>query len=437
MSHDVVTEKPYPAFTLPARVSIDESFPIRLSGLSPGQRATIWARTHDGQRNVFQSHAVFVADDEGKIDTSRNQPVEGSYDSLDPMGLFWSMKPENPKHKLFFAKTKSKPLLVRLTAGIDGRIVAETEVERYYARSGITKLQVEERDLNGTLFYPETSDPVPGVIILSGSDGGSREDAAALLASHGYAAWALPYFGAENLPKDLVKIPLEYFGRAIQWLKNQPLICNGRIGVVGLSRGGELALLLGAKYPEISAVISAAPSAYHYAGLRNFVPQPQPSWTFHNEELPFLKSKFQVSSLFRFYFNWITRRPISNVSSFYQTLKDTVQAEAASIPVERIKGPVMLISGGDDQLWPSSLYADIIMKRLERHRHPYADLHLHYPGAGHFLCFPYTLPYMPPNIVMSPFGGMMLTFGGSAEANTAASLDSWPKMLEFLGNQLK
>ncbi len=45
---------------------------------------------------------------------------------------------------------------------------------------------------------------------------GLWEHAAALLASHGYAALALAYFGVEDVPKDLINIPLEYFGTALR-----------------------------------------------------------------------------------------------------------------------------------------------------------------------------------------------------------------------------
>ncbi|WP_213581069.1 acyl-CoA thioester hydrolase/BAAT C-terminal domain-containing protein [Paenibacillus sp. J2TS4] len=101
-----------------------------------------------------------------------------------------------------------------------------------------------------------------------------------------------------------------------------------------------------------------------------------------------------------------------------------------------MQGPIMLVSGGDDQLWPSSKFAEIVMEWLTCHHHPYKNIHLHYKDAGHFLCFPYTLPYMPPNVMLSPGGGMTVTFGGSDKANTRTALDAWPKMLDFLKQNL-
>ena len=49
------------------------------------------------------------------------------------------------------------------------------------------------------------------MIDLFGTVGGITEHRASLLASRGFAALALPYFGYEDLPKDLGLISLDYF----------------------------------------------------------------------------------------------------------------------------------------------------------------------------------------------------------------------------------
>jgi pimeloyl-ACP methyl ester carboxylesterase len=106
------------------------------------------------------------------------------------------------------------------------------------------------------------------VLVLAGSEGGLHESTAALLASHGQALLALTYFRAPGLPRQLTGIPLEYFARAIAWLRTQPEADSDRILVVGHSRGGELALLLGATYPAaVNGVIALVPSSKVEAGL--------------------------------------------------------------------------------------------------------------------------------------------------------------------------
>ena len=55
---------------------------------------------------------------------------------------------------------------------------------------------------------------------------------------------------------------------------------------------------------------------------------------------------------------------------------------AAEIPVERINGPVMLISGTDDQVWPATVLSEFAVRRLRAHSHPFAVEHLVYEGAA-------------------------------------------------------
>jgi predicted acyl esterase len=55
-------------------------------------------------------------------------------------------------------------------------------------------------------------------------------------------------------------MPLEYFAGTVSWLKTQPMANGDKISVMGALKGSELALLLGAIYPEnVKAVVGSVP----------------------------------------------------------------------------------------------------------------------------------------------------------------------------------
>jgi dienelactone hydrolase len=106
-----------------------------------------------------------------------------------------------------------------------------------------------------------------------------------------------------------------------------------------------------------------------------------------------------------------------------------------AIPVERTRGAIMMMSGEDDQLWASTLLAEIAEKRLQEAAFRYAFEHRRYPSAGHFACMPPNLPTTS-NSGRHPVVPLSLAFGGTARANAAASADLWPRIVEFLHQHL-
>lgn len=282
----------------------------------------------------------------------------------------------------------------------------------------------------GTLLQPSTASPHPGVVALGGAGGGLSEGGARVLASEGFAVLALAYFGADDLARELVEIPLEYFERAIAWLRAQPGVDEDRVAVVGNSKGAELALLLGATYPgDVGAVVGYAPSPIVWQGIpfdrEVYYGGPRSPWSFRGEPVPFAPlSRPLPSELIQMTGSFFDGRAI-NARPFYErALDDGPAVEAASIAVEKIAGPVLLISGTDDGLWPSTRLSEMVMERLKAHDHPHPSEHLRYEGAGHMIALP---GYEP-----EESWGRRLELGGSREANEFANTDSWPKVLHFL-----
>ena len=144
----------------PASALLDEPVDIRLTGLVPGAEVTLTATMTDHFDRRWRSEATFTADDAGVVDVATQAPVAGSYDGVDPMGLFWSMAPEVPGGSSLPFRTP-EPLVVALTAVAEGRTVAEARLERRLLASGVTDETVHDDGLAGRFFRPRRSRPVP------------------------------------------------------------------------------------------------------------------------------------------------------------------------------------------------------------------------------------------------------------------------------------
>ena len=410
---------------------VDEPLGIWLTGLEPGQHVTLRASQTDDHQRTWRAHATFVADSNGQVNVASQTPGSGTYTDADPMGLIWSMAlPPDESDQAPFLRKEPTPLPIEFVAEVDDATVARTTVERRYVADGVERIPVREEGMVGTLFVPPGAGPHPAVITLSGSGGGLSEGGAALYASHGYAGFALAYFNYEDLPQDLIEIPLEYFETAIRWLQRQPRLDGDRIAVSGASRGGELVLLLGATFPAVKAVIAYVPSGIVHGGIgRSGVRGASPAWTFRGEAIPYLQPRAERLS---------PEpppppkgEPIPLTPRFLRFLEDEEAAERAEIPVECINGPVLLISGKDDAMWPSERLAEIARRRLEEHHFPHSYRHLAYDGAGHMIGMPYT----PTTVLASrhPLTGELFAYGGTPQAYAAARLDSWREILKMLG----
>ncbi|MGO9606773.1 MAG: acyl-CoA thioester hydrolase/BAAT C-terminal domain-containing protein [Candidatus Binataceae bacterium] len=323
-----------------------------------------------------------------------------------------------------FATIRPDAVHINLSVEMDGHPVADSQLVRRFMKAGDVREEVREDGLVASFFHP-AGGPHPGIILLGGSGGGLAEDHPALLASHGYAVLSLGYFAMAGLPRDLMEIPLEYFERAIAWMRRQHAVRADKIAVIGASRGGELALLLGATFSEITAVVAYVPSGVVWPGIGGSA-EPRSTWTRGGQPVPFIEPAPQDPSVWN-------KRPVAMTPWFLESMKNRASAERAAIAVERINGSVLMFSGTDDQMWPSLNLADFAVQRMMERKFPHPYEHVSYAGAGHFIRFPYT-PVI--SEIFHPVVKTPMALGGTAEANHIANLDSWRRCLSFLAKFL-
>lgn len=278
---------------------------------------------------------------------------------------------------------------------------------------GPTGRRVSEDGLLGNYYPGRGAGRRPALLALGGSEGGIGEGSkrpALALQAEGFAVLTLSYHRAPGQPPDLELIPLETFSNAISWLQRQGDVDPERIGIVGVSKGAEAALLVATRDPRIRAVVAGAPSSVAWQGASfdrdgNF----DSSWTERGRPLEHLS-----------YGRWRTWSDMAPILA--ETLKTLPRHPGAAIPIERTAAPVLLVCGEADRLWPSCPMARQLVQRARSQGRPAIAL-LAYPGAGHGVLGP-------------PRQGAEAAKGGANEANDRARADGWPRVIAFLKSAL-
>ncbi len=287
------------------------------------------------------------------------------------------------------------------------------------AAADVIQVDVVDRGLAGKFFAPPGARSRTAVLMLGGSNGGfPPAEYARDLASAGFPTLSLAYFKGFNpvgvpahVPARLQEIPLEYFFRAIDWLKRRLEVNPRKIVLMGESRGGELVLQLAALRRDVGGVIAYVPSHLRWGAVSA---EDRAAWTLGGKPLPYLRDQGPQSGR-------------TMMEAFLEALaRPAAEIEAASIPVEKIRGPVLLLSTRADGLWPSTRMAEAAIARMQRRGKRGPRDHIVYEDASHLLMGP------GPGTTKMGSGPFSIDFGGSAEGTLRARNDAWAKSKEFL-----
>jgi dienelactone hydrolase len=415
----------------------DEPLDLVVEGLAPRGVTEVTGRVILPSGSRWTSRAVYVSDGDGRVDLSRDAPIAGTFLTPDPDGLIWSLRhdPTSPPRAggKRFLHEGLEPYTLELRVRTEAGDVASAEVRRLATAPGVERIEVREDGLVGTLFLPAAETTPTIVVNLAGSDGGVPEQLSALLASRGIASLALGYFGVPRtaLPATLEGIRLDEIERAFAWIAAHPTLSRHRIMLCGTSRGGELALLLATRSPAVHGVLAWVPSSHVYSGFAGRVGEATPSaWASEAGPLPFVPEHDDRADA-----PWSEGPDAPRMRSLGAA--DHLRGgdfRAAEIPVERIRGPVLLIAGANDLLWPSGSYVRRIEDRLRRHGFSHRVEALVYPGAGHSIGPPVNPTTDLTLTVPAVAGAEPVTYalGGDPLLLARAQRDLWPRLLDFL-----
>ncbi|XP_066133272.1 acyl-coenzyme A thioesterase 1-like isoform X1 [Saccopteryx bilineata] len=330
----------------------DEPVRIVVRGLAPEQPVTLRSSLRDEKDVLFRAHTRYRADAGGELDLARAPALGGSYVGIEPMGFLWALEPEKPLTRLVKRDVQT-PFVVELQVldgheGEGGRLLGRAVHERHFLAPGVRREPVRTGRVRATLFLPPEPGPFPGIVDIFGIGGGLLEYRASLLAGKGFAVMALAYYNYDDLPKGLKNLHLEYFEEAVNYLLNHPQVKGPGVGLLGISKGGELCLSMASFLKGITAAviingsIANVGAALHYQG----------------ETLPPLG---------------INRKRIKMTRDGFADILDALNSplegpdQKSLIPVERSESTFLFLVGQDDHNWKSEFYANEASKRLQAH----------------------------------------------------------------------
>lgn len=408
--------QPSPSFDHLDRVRVDEPFEMTIDDVPANANLEV-VLEGEIEDESFGATVTLEADGE-TLDVNTARVVDGDV----PSGLevpttvaliqfadvsWWAFHRASPDPPSEFGWPDERTL--RFGVRADGDELGSTTIDRSYP--DLEADAEPDGDLVGSVFEPDDPAEAPGIVVLHGSGGGSLDHVAAQLAQHGFTALALEYFDGLELPDDLVEIPIEYVERAIDWLLEYDGVAGDRVGLWGVSKGGELALLAGSELEAVGPVVSIAGSGIVWEGGSSADNLPETSsWSIDGDPVPYVS----LSDV-----QW---EPGTRLADRYEEALETAASdtiEDATIPVEEIDGPVLLVSGGDDGLWPAERLHEVSADRLEAADDSSFD-HLVYDDAGHGIF----QPYFP---LEETYGA---GYGGSLAGNAEAAHDHWPAVVD-------
>lgn len=415
------------------RIFIWEPVNVKISGLEPGQRVRLNAGTFTTKGVYHESDVEFIADEKGEVNTETSAAESGSYQGVDAMGIFWSMKAK------YADKSKEvahyMPETVILTAYVDGIEKARAELVRMNMADNVTITPVKGNGMFAEYYAPNGKIQKNNIISFGGSDGTiySGRRLARFLSSHGFGVLAMAYFLEEGLPDRLVSIPIESVGRAIEWIKAN---CSkdGKIGITGISRGGEFSLLTASYYSDINCVAALTPATLMWES--EDISGCYPSWSVNGKDLPFIECDYDqelrdIQKEDKEFFEC--------TSTYVRCLDDAEKnredfLEECTIKVENINGNILMVSGKEDLVWPAYRMCCKAMRRLDEKGFKHKYQHITYEHVGHRV---YTDGYVStlPDYIMNT--GSKMHLGGDPKYNAHAQANTRKALLEFFAENLK
>lgn len=186
--------------------------------------------------------------------------------------------------------------------------------------------------------------------------------------------------------------PLERIETAISWLEAHG---NNKIAIAGASTTGTLALTAAAMFPQISLTVAMTPSDFVWQGFMQGKKDGCKEWpiegeslfSYHGKPLPYMPFCYRHPQYWQ-----VIAAETKRTGDMVNSRKLFDDSEAAHpirpeeyIPIENIRGKLMLIGAEDDVLWDTAKYIHRMEARLSEKPHNCNVETVVYAHGTHFI----------------------------------------------------
>jgi pimeloyl-ACP methyl ester carboxylesterase len=404
----------------------DETHPLLFCNVLPDQAVRITSLMVTGDKRFFSSTQVFQITDP-ELDTAVDATFAGSYAGIEPDGYFWSMTETHDPVSDLVSALSYDPTAVVIKAESQKNGTMYTKIHRDFALSSTDSRYIQAAGIVGRLFLPKVAPGKRGaaVVIIPGAGGPAFEILPAyLLAARGYTVLSLAYYGLEGLPQQLESIPIEYFSKAIDYLRQNYVGPDAKIVLMGISRGTEAAAMEALQRTDIEGLILLSPSSVLNSAWGTGFKARMPAWTLQGSALPFMPSVEGEAEAMR------GQTPPYRTRVIYDLrLNELRESDPARIPFEKTRSDIVLLSCDEDEVWPSARMSTEITARTKNAGKTNVQSFV-FRGCGHDLSAPVapttSRDYRWPN------DGPEYTLGGTAQAVWHGQKAAWSIILRYL-----
>lgn len=380
---------------------------------------------------LYRSQATYRSSAAGSLDLATAVPRDGSYSRADVRGLAWSMQPSGDNAPDDWPGNR-----IRFSARVGDEVVAEASLTLRTASDDVLIEEIGEAFPGAVFAHLPGKARRPAIIVLGGSEGYDwfARGMAPQLASRGYAVLGLPYYAPafvprtdlDALPKAFTDIPVDRLQAVHDWLRDRDDVDATRIGVYGVSKGAEFALIAATRFDWIDAVAAIVPSdvVWEGWGVVGAAPGTRSSFAWKGEPLPFVPyDNIQAEFMSMGQAGAAVLRRAHDHGRAAQPQR----AVSARIPVETFQGALLVAGGMLDAVWGSGPMAQAIAER--RAEAGLDTTTLVFWGAGHAL----TGDGWSPTTQLDT-GPMAM--GGHPGDTAGAQARTWQATLDFFAEQL-